>query len=64
MEQALKSSHEQVAVLVRGLEDDAALRKKMSARSLERAYSFDYMIKHVSQHYLYHASQILCFLQN
>lgn len=41
-----------------GLEDDAALRKKMNARSLERAYSFDYIIKHVSQHYFYHASQI------
>lgn len=59
VEQALKSSHEQVAALVRGLEDDAALRKKMKARSSDRTYSFDYIVKHISQHYLYHASQII-----
>ena len=56
---ALNTLREQVVTLLRGLADDQELRRERKAPDAERAFSLEYAVKHMSQHYLYHMAQIV-----
>ncbi|MFQ5639055.1 MAG: DinB family protein [bacterium] len=59
IEAALCSLRDQINELLGSLKSDAELRLDRKGKDAQRAYSLNYVVKHISQHYLYHTSQII-----
>lgn len=59
IQDALHALQNQLRAIVQQLEDDQQLQLLRKAENAEKALSLDHVIKHISQHRLYHVSQII-----
>ncbi len=59
IQSAMKSAHQQIRQIVQRLNSDDELLQIRKASEAPKEFTLDYAVKHIAQHYLYHAAQII-----
>jgi uncharacterized damage-inducible protein DinB len=59
IQSAMKSAHQQIRQIVQSLKADGELLQIRKAPAAQKEFTFEYAVKHIAQHYLYHAAQII-----
>lgn len=59
IESAMRAAHQQIRQLVQSLKEDSELLQIRKAPEAKKEFTLEYAVKHIAQHYIYHAAQII-----